>query len=382
MQTLKESSGTQDEKWLAQQQQALPSYLIQRGVIATNYSLQIDGKQQKYIGSADKIADYITKKIKDEQKKNLEYAKELEKNIKSAIKSSETDEETKEQLRTILPELEKITAQPKNIPNAGMQLVKISQMVCGIVANPISGVSNIATGYLKGSASKVSKTLLTLYGLTTGFLGFINLIGRAANAGKGVILIQNTTAKIILSPTSYSIGALGGAQAAAYTPLTMVLSPLIGVTSIYMMAGKNMALKDLRQNVESLKYRCTCGLCEKGLEFIIDRSDGLACRIALTATVVGAFPVAAYTAIRKIKHKLQGEDSKKHQVAKALWVNAKPEGVMDEDGNIIIEREGCPRAILIIGTLYGEFKKGTTFTRTIATILAQDGINKIKGMID
>lgn len=369
------------DDWERKQREAMPSYIIQRGVIATKYSLKIDKKYEYCISSSNKIADYMIKRIKQERKDNLAFALKTQEALIATIEETK-DEKTKLELKKALEELKLVTMHLKKGGSAGLRLVKISQMICGIIANPINAGLTIAGNALPGTAGKLTKAAGTLYGLTTGFLGFINLVGKAAHSGAGVIVLNSTAAKVILSPTATALVALGGSQVVAYIPLTMVLSPVIGVGSLYMMAGKNMALKDIVDGPDSKKYRCTCGNCAKGLDFIIDRSDGLAFRIGVTATVVGAFPVALYTVGRKFVHKLQGENSEKHVVAQRLWTAAQPEGEITEDGNITIKKEGCPRAIFIIGTLMGEFTKGSAFTSTIATILGQDGINKIKGMID
>ena len=244
----------------------------------------------------------------------------------------------------------------------------------------VKNVNDAALTKIGERTGAPGKLISSTYTIGTHTITVINLVHPATLSVTG-------GAQWLVSPTA---AALGAAHLSALNPLTLALSPWIGALSVYLMAGKNMDLKDIQQR-SSLNYGmyyCSCRNCDDSLTFIVDRSDWKAFRIGISATVVGAPFALGYLGLRKLKHKLQGVNSKKHQVATALWNAAQCQGNMvidlHKDELIIkVTQLGCPRALAIIATLFGGIEGGGMIP-AIATICADSasGIKAIKKEID
>lgn len=241
--------------------------------------------------------------------------------------------------------------------------LKLSAWLANTLRNPLSGPYLLKDKYTKPR----------------------EIIGTSTDLVTGVLTTTHLVAHQVPTVASALVGLSHVGVLTSLCPLTMVLSPLCSLTAISLMASRNYALKDVKEESDKGRipvYQCTKKWeCKKALDFIIDRDDGKIGRIGIAATVVGAVPVLLYTLGRKTVHKFQGENSEKHKFAKCLWDAAQVTGKF-EDGNIEIETAGCPLATTIIATLFEEFAKGTCFINTIAAIAGQDGIERIKRTIN
>lgn len=198
------------------------------------------------------------------------------------------------------------------------------------------------------------------------------------NVVSGIQTLTHMQSLVVASPLALTTA----------NPLLVALTPMISAAQVFSMASRNMALKDL----SDLAHVCECGTCRKGLEFIVDRDDGKAARIALSSTVVGLPFVALYTVGRKTYHKFQGDQSEKHQVAQNLLIHGQKitaakdpktgQVDVDSNGKLQVVTKGCPIAIATIATLFEDsITKGSCFIQTISALAAQDSIKEIKLLI-
>lgn len=333
-----------------------PIDAIQQALVVLQDSPQYRGKK-----SYKDIVKAVSERAKNERK---EMASALREKIKTT-----SDERLKGKLQEELKKLDQGTVSPLEVANT----------LVGLLNDPISTIAE----KVPLVPSKAKEIAITGYQLTANTLVTVQLFAPTVQV--------SSSATAILTPSSAAMSAAG---LGSLCPLTMVLAPLSGITGVALMAGKNMSLKDVKEKAErgqGGQYQCICTgrACLKGLDFIIDRSDGLAARIAIASTVVGAVPVALYTIGRKTINKFKGTESEKHQTATHLWTAAQTQGkfslIITPKGlepKIEINKAGCPLATVIIATLFGEFAVGTSFPKTIATVAAMDGINNIKREID
>lgn len=338
-----------------------PVDIIQQALVILDQDPRYKVKEKSY----SKLVKIINERHKADQQAMTQA---LQRQIESLQTSTGTQSKA---LQTALK------AELKNLKKSNVNPLVVADRVFNLLNDPVSTIAE-KVPLIPG---RVKDVAIAGYGVTTGVINTVGLFSSTAIPLSG-------TAGAVLAPSTTLMTAAG---VGSLSPLTMVLAPLCGITSVALMAGQNMALKELLQKPEFAKaghYFCSCGTCKDALEFIIDRSDGFASRIAITATVVGALPVALYTAGRKIKNKLKGTASEKHQKAKNLWDHARTEGTftlsLTKEGfvpNIRITKTGCPLATVIIAVLFGEFATGSSFTKTMATIAAIDGIDKIKDEI-
>lgn len=195
-------------------------------------------------------------------------------------------------------------------------------------------------------------------------------------------------AKLVLSPTPALMGLAG---ASAYTPLTYALAPWLSALTVSLMAGKNMSLKDIRERPTGSwnRWYCKCGRCNEGLDFIIDRSDWKVASVGLCAGIIPAPFVGGGYLVRKLYHKAQGSQSKKHRVAQQLYDSASgrlqwrvrqiPTSLPDSRPYRVLSfiDAGCPRAISILCALMNPLK-----TAAVMTADAADAVLVIKKTID
>lgn len=158
--------------------------------------------------------------------------------------------------------------------------------------------------------------------------------------------------------------------------------------------GKLNCLDELRKMADKQNtgmYQCTCMGCKNNLENLIQEIETQK-KIAISGTVSAGLLSTAAKLKRHIAQTLELSMDKPKEIAQSLWNAAQTETstiLVNNVSGIVglskldttLKQRGCPMATLIIASLFDELGPNSDFSQTIAAILSDEGVDKIRDKI-